>query len=82
MGCCVPEVWRSGLSMVYKYVWDFLFFLGGTRINRRSCLQVCLLQIPAMVAFTAFYSIGKESMVGHAFSYVLCCAVRNYFFFD
>lgn len=32
--------------------------------------EVCLLQIPAMVAFTAWYSIGKESMAHRAFTCV------------
>ncbi|GAA5929848.1 hypothetical protein JCM3775_006570 [Rhodotorula graminis] len=39
-------------------------------IGSAYALQVCLIQIPAMLAFTAFYSIGKETMAHHAFTLV------------
>ena len=39
-------------------------------IGSAYALQVCLIQIPAMLAFTAFYGIGKESMAHHAFTCV------------
>jgi len=39
-------------------------------IGSAYALQVCLIQIPAMLAFTAFYSIGKETMAHHAFTCV------------
>ncbi|BGP43419.1 hypothetical protein JCM10449v2_007454 [Rhodotorula kratochvilovae] len=39
-------------------------------IGSAYALQVCLIQIPAMLAFTAFYGIGKESMAHHAFTLV------------
>lgn len=37
-------------------------------IGSQYCLQVCLLQIPAMVAFTWIYSRGKDMMIGRGFS--------------
>jgi len=37
-------------------------------IGSAYALQVCLLQIPAMVAFTYFYGRGKESVLHHAFA--------------
>ncbi|GAA5989174.1 hypothetical protein JCM10908_001193 [Rhodotorula pacifica] len=39
-------------------------------IGSAYALQVCLIQIPAMLAFTAWYSIGKESMLHRAFTLV------------
>ncbi|GAA6052595.1 hypothetical protein JCM3770_006393 [Rhodotorula araucariae] len=39
-------------------------------IGSAYALQVCLIQIPAMLAFTAFYGIGKEMMAHHAFTLV------------
>jgi Ca2+:H+ antiporter len=40
-------------------------------IGSAYALQVCLLQIPAMVAFTYFYSMGKTTMLHHAFTCVV-----------
>lgn len=39
-------------------------------IGSAYALQVCLIQAPAMLAFTAFYSIGKISMEHKAFTLV------------
>lgn len=39
-------------------------------IGSAYALQVCLIQAPAMLAFSAFYSIGKISMEHRAFTYV------------
>ncbi|GAA5926421.1 calcium/hydrogen antiporter [Sporobolomyces koalae] len=39
-------------------------------IGSAYALQVCLIQAPAMLAFTAFYGIGKESMIHRAFTLV------------
>ncbi|GAA5958316.1 hypothetical protein JCM3765_004789 [Sporobolomyces pararoseus] len=39
-------------------------------IGSAYALQVCLIQAPAMLAFTAFYGIGKESMLHRAFTLV------------
>ncbi|KWU46403.1 hypothetical protein RHOSPDRAFT_15333 [Rhodotorula sp. JG-1b] len=39
-------------------------------IGSAYALQVCLIQIPAMLAFSAWYSIGKESMLHRAFTLV------------
>lgn len=37
-------------------------------IGSAYALQVCLIQIPAMLAFSAWYSIGKETMQHRAFT--------------
>ncbi|GEM10944.1 Ca2+:H+ antiporter [Rhodotorula toruloides] len=39
-------------------------------IGSAYALQVCLIQIPAMLAFTAWYGIGKETMAHRAFTLV------------
>ncbi|GAA5842238.1 hypothetical protein JCM3766R1_005078 [Sporobolomyces carnicolor] len=39
-------------------------------IGSAYALQVCLIQAPAMLAFSAFYGIGKESMLHRAFTLV------------
>lgn len=39
-------------------------------IGSAYALQVCLIQIPAMLAFTAWYGIGKETMAHRAFTCV------------
>ncbi|GAA6064012.1 hypothetical protein JCM10212_005495, partial [Sporobolomyces blumeae] len=39
-------------------------------IGSAYALQVCLIQAPAMLAFTAFYGIGKDSMLHRAFTLV------------
>merc|ERR1711939_1079796 len=39
-------------------------------IGSAYAIQVCLLQIPAMIAFTAWYSIGQETMLHKAFTLV------------
>lgn len=39
-------------------------------IGSAYALQVCLIQIPAMLAFSAWYSIGKETMQHRAFTLV------------
>ncbi|GAA93831.1 uncharacterized protein L969DRAFT_84723 [Mixia osmundae IAM 14324] len=39
-------------------------------IGSAYAIQVCLLQIPAMVAFTALYSSRRSTMIGHAFTLV------------
>ena len=36
-------------------------------IGSAYAIQVCMIQIPAMIAFTFFYGLGKESMLGRAF---------------
>ena len=38
-------------------------------IGSAYAIQVCLLQIPAMIAFTYFYGLGQESMLHRAFTY-------------
>lgn len=47
-------------------------------IGSAYALQVCLIQAPAMLAFTAFYSIGKISMEHKAFTYVLLTLTCRY----
>lgn len=37
-------------------------------IGSAYAIQVCLLQIPAMIAFTYFYSKGKDTMIHRAFT--------------
>ncbi|GAA5958791.1 hypothetical protein JCM21900_004764 [Sporobolomyces salmonicolor] len=39
-------------------------------IGSAYALQVCLIQAPAMLAFSAYYGIGKESMLHRAFTLV------------
>ncbi|ORY68066.1 hypothetical protein BCR35DRAFT_269927 [Leucosporidium creatinivorum] len=39
-------------------------------IGSAYALQVCLIQAPAMLAFSAFYAIGKDSLLHHAFTLV------------
>ncbi|CAD6585351.1 MAG: hypothetical protein CYPHOPRED_003058, partial [Cyphobasidiales sp. Tagirdzhanova-0007] len=39
-------------------------------IGSAYAIQVCLLQIPAMIAFTYFYGLGKDSMIHRAFTLV------------
>ncbi|GAA6010621.1 hypothetical protein JCM11491_002997 [Sporobolomyces phaffii] len=39
-------------------------------IGSAYALQVCLIQAPAMLAFSAFYGIGKDSMLHRAFTLV------------
>lgn len=43
---------------------------GRMEIGSAYALQVCLIQIPAMLAFTAWYGIGKETMAHRAFTCV------------
>ena len=40
-------------------------------IGSAYALQVCLLQIPAMVAFSAWYAPDKMGLVASTFTYVL-----------
>lgn len=40
-------------------------------IGSAYALQVCLLQIPAMVAFSLWYNWGKEEIQKFTFKYVL-----------
>lgn len=40
-------------------------------IGSAYALQVCLIQAPVMLAFTAIYSIGKDSMAHKGFTCVL-----------
>lgn len=42
--------------------------LSRMEIGSAYALQVCLIQIPAMLAFSAWYSIGKETMQHRAFT--------------
>jgi len=42
--------------------------LFSMEIGSAYALQVCLLQIPAMVAFTWWYGQGKTILVHHAFT--------------
>ena len=39
-------------------------------IGSAYALQVCLIQIPAMFAFSALYAIGKDRLAGHYFTLV------------
>jgi len=41
---------------------------NSMEIGSAYALQVCLIQAPAMLAFSAFYAIGKESLLHHAFT--------------
>jgi Ca2+:H+ antiporter len=45
--------------------------LLGEQVDDLEFIEVCLLQIPCMLAFSVFYGIGKSSMAHHAFKYVL-----------
>ena len=59
---------RSSFSLFAKI--DTETFVRSMEIGSAYALQVCLIQAPAMLAFTAFYSIGKISMEHKAFTYV------------
>lgn len=41
---------------------------NSMEIGSAYAIQVCLLQIPAMIAFTAWYSVGRASMLHKAFT--------------
>lgn len=61
------------LSYVYlarssRVVRSDLAPLNRMEIGSAYALQVCLIQIPAMLAFSAWYSIGKETMLHRAFT--------------
>jgi Ca2+:H+ antiporter len=56
------------------------FAMGGNialsmEIGSAYALQVCLLQIPAMVAFSAWYTGTVPATVGNTFKWVLLVAV-------
>lgn len=44
--------------------------MHSMEIGSAYALQVCLLQIPAMVAFSAFYDPGKMGEMVDTFTYV------------
>jgi len=37
-------------------------------IGSAYALQVCLIQAPAMLAFSAIYAVGKTQQLGHFFT--------------
>lgn len=43
-------------------------------IGSAYALQVCLLQIPCMVAFSLWYNWGKEELAQYTFRYAFRCA--------
>lgn len=54
----VPQAETSSLIVLYD----------SMEIGSAYALQVCLIQAPAMLAFSAYYSIGKTSMEHRAFT--------------
>jgi Ca2+:H+ antiporter len=58
---CVPLIFDSVQSFIR-------ISLSSMEIGSAYALQVCLLQIPAMVAFSAFYDPGKMGDVVDTFT--------------
>lgn len=61
---------RYTLACLSPFIPDQLPFFPSVEIGSAYALQVCLLQIPAMVAFSAWYAPDKMGEIANAFTCV------------